>query len=126
GQRAEVEGLELGQNGRGPDEAVAGSWRGVGLQPAADGEDRPLQLGRDALGDVWRGVGQVVQPFGARFEVAAPPVVEPALGAAQCLTDVRDRSAAEAQRDGTLACRELVVHGYLRGAAAGGCPRRLL
>src|SRR6266852_3535337 len=72
------------------------------------------------------GVGQVVQPLGARLEVAAPPLVEPNLGAAQSLTDVRDRSAAEAKGDGTLACREVVVHGYLRGAAAGGFPRRSL
>jgi len=39
------------------------------------------------------------------------------------LTNGLDRSAAEAERDGTLACREFVAHGDLRGAAAGGCPR---
>ena len=74
--------------------------------------------------DVRGGVGQVVQTVGARLEVAAPPLVEPAFGAAQSLADVRDGSTAEAKGDGTLACREFVVHGYLRGAAAGGCPRR--
>ena len=126
GQRVDTEGLEFGQDGRGPDEAVAGGRRGVGLEPATDGEDGSLQLGRDALGDVMGGVGQVVQALGARFEVAAPPLVEPEWGAAQGLADVLDRSAAEAERDGPLACRESVVHGYLRGAAAGGCPRRLL
>ena len=126
GKRADVEGLQFGQDGRGSDQAVAGSRRGVGLQPAADGEDGSLQLGRDALGDVVGGLGQVVQALGARLEVAAPPLVEPDLGAAQGLTDGLDRSAAEAERDGTLACREFVVHGYLRGAAAGGCPRRSL
>jgi hypothetical protein len=36
------------------------------------------------------------------------------------------RSAAEAESDGTLACRKFVVHRCLRGAAAGGCPRRSL
>jgi hypothetical protein len=126
GKRADVEGLEFGQDGRGPDEAVASSWRGVGLQPAADGEDRPLQLGRDALGDVVGGVGQVVQALGAQLEVAAPPLVEPELGAAEGLANGLDRSAAEAERDGTLACRKFVAHGDLRGAAAGGCPRRSL
>ena len=126
GKRADVEGLEFGQDGRGPDEAVASSWRGVGLQPAADGEDSPLQLGRDALGDVVGGVGQVVQALGARLEVAAPPLVEPELGAAEGLADGLNRSAAEAELDGTLTCREFVAHGNLRGAAAGGCPRRSL
>ena len=126
GQRTDVEGLEFGQDGRGPDEAVAGRRRGVGLEPTTDGEDRSLQFRRDALGNVLGGVGQVIQSVGARLKIAAPPLVEPALGAAQCLTDRLDRSAAEAKRNGTLACRQFVVHGYLRGAAAGGCPRRVL
>src|SRR5512135_557629 len=126
GKRADVEGLEFGQDGRGSAEAVAGRRRGVGLQPAADREDSSLQFGRDALGDVVGGVGQVVQALGARLEVAAPPFVEPEPGAAQGLTDGLDRSAAETEREGTLTCREFVAHGYLRGAAAGGCPRRSL
>ena len=105
GQRADAEGLEFGQDGRGPDEAIAGRRRSVGLQPAADGEDSPLQFRRDALGDVVGGVGQVVQPLGARLEVATPPLVEPERGAAQGLADGLDRSAAEAESDGTLACR---------------------
>src|SRR5512135_1835917 len=126
GKRADVESLEFGQDGRGSDETVASRRRGVGLQATADGKNRSLQLGRDALGDVMGGVGQVIQALDARFEVAVPPLVEPDLGAVQGLTDGRDRSAAEAKRDGTLACREFVVHGYLRGAAAGGCPRRSL
>jgi hypothetical protein len=36
GQRADAEGLEFGQDGRGPDEAIAGRRRGVGLKSAAD------------------------------------------------------------------------------------------
>jgi len=44
--------LQLGADGCGPDQAVAGGRRGMGLGPAADGEDGPLQLGRDALGDM--------------------------------------------------------------------------
>jgi hypothetical protein len=42
------------------------------------------------LGDVVGGVGQVVEALGARLEVAAPPLVEPELGAAQGLTDELD------------------------------------
>src|SRR5262249_7527251 len=85
GKRVDVKSLEFSQNGRGPDQAVARRWRGMGLQPAADGEDRSLQLGRDALSDVVGGVCQVVQALGARLEVAAPPLAEPELGAAQGL-----------------------------------------
>jgi hypothetical protein len=33
-------------------------------------------------------------------------------------------AAGEAESNGTLACREFVVHGNLRSAAASGCPRR--
>jgi hypothetical protein len=36
---------------------------------------------------------------------------------------VLDGSAGEAETDGALTRREFVVHGVLRGAAAGGCPR---
>src|SRR5262249_30248731 len=83
----------------------------VRLQPAADGEDGPLQLGWDALGDVVGGVRQVIEALDAGLEVAAPPLVEPELGSAEGLADVLDRAALDAEGDGTLACRELVVHG---------------
>jgi hypothetical protein len=111
----DVQGLQLGQDGGGPGEAVASGRRGVGLEPAGDGEDGPLHLGRDALGDVMGGVRQVVEALDARLEVAAPSLVEPERGAAEGLADVPDRAALEAESDGTFACRELVVHGYLRG-----------
>ena len=88
GQRADAEGLEFGEDGRGPDQAVAGGRRGVGLEPAADGEDGPLQFGRDALGDVVVGPGQVVEAVGPGLQVAAPPLVEPGLrcgpGSSRC------------------------------------------
>jgi len=126
GQRTDVEGLAFGQDGRGPNEAVAGRRRGVGLEPATDAEDGSRQLGREALGDLVGGVAQVVQALGTRLPVAAPPLAEPEIGAAQGLADVPDRSAAEAKCDGTLACRAFVVPKYLRSAAAGGCPRRSL
>src|SRR5512144_513637 len=125
GQRADVEALQLGQDGGGPDQAVAGSRRGVGLEPSADGEDGPLQFGRDLLGDV-AGPGQVEQAIDAGLEVASPPLVEPGLGAAQGRADLLDGAAGEAEGDGALTRDELVVHGCLRGAAAGGCPRRSL
>jgi hypothetical protein len=66
---------------------------------------------------------QVVQALGAVLQVATPPLVEPSLGAAQGRTDVLDGPAGEAETDGALTRCELVVHGVLRGAAAGGCPR---
>ena len=79
GERADVQGLQLGEDGLGPDQAVARGRRGMGLEPPADGEDGPLQLGRDAPGTVV-GPGQVVEPLDAGLEVAAPPLVEPDQG----------------------------------------------
>ena len=96
----------------------------MGLQPAAAGEEGPLQLRRDTLGDVVVGPGPVVQALGAGLQVAAPPLVEPGLGAAQRRAEVLDGPAGEAQTEGALARREFVVPAVLRGAAAGGCPRR--
>src|SRR5262249_59622907 len=87
--------------------------------------DGPLQLGRAARGD--RACpGQVVQAIGAELEGAAPPLVEPGLGAAHRPADVRDGAAGAAESHGTWSRREFVVHGCLRGAAAGGGPRRAL
>src|SRR5512135_1313184 len=126
GQRADVQGLEFGEDGVGPDQAVAGSWRGMRLKPPTDGEDGALQFGRDALGDLVVGPGEVVEALGTGLEIAAPPLVGPELGAAQSRADRLDRATAESESDGALACGEFVPHGYLRGAAAGGCPRRSL
>jgi hypothetical protein len=125
GQRSDIQALQLGQDGGGPDQAGAGGRRGVGLEPAADGEDVPLQFGRDLLGGV-AGAGQVEQTIDAGLEVAPPPLVEPRLGAAQGRADLLDGAAGEAESKGALARGEFVVHGCLRGAAAGGCPRRPL
>ena len=60
----------------GPHQAVTRGRRGMGLESAADGEDGPLQLSRDALSTVI-GPGQVVEPLDTGLEVAAPPLVEP-------------------------------------------------
>ena len=79
--------------------------------------------GEMLLGDLVVGPRQVVEALGAGLQVAAPPLVEPGLGAAQGRADVLDGPAGEAETDGALARREFVVHGVLRGAAAGGCPR---
>ena len=95
----------------------------MSLEPAADGEDGPLQLGRDVLGDVVVGACPVVEAFGPRFQIAASPAMEPGLAAAQRRANVLDRLTSEAQTNGTLACRKFVVHSVLRGAAADGCPR---
>jgi hypothetical protein len=75
------------------------------------------------LGDVMAGPCQVVEALGARLEVAAPPLVEPGLGAARRRADLLDGSPGEAETDGALAQREFVVPGVLRGAAAGAFPR---
>ena len=82
GERADIQRLQLSADGMGPDQAVTGGRRGMGLEAAADGEDSPLQLGRDALGAVI-GTGQVVETFGAGLEIAAPPLVEPDPGATE-------------------------------------------
>src|SRR5207248_475463 len=120
---ADAQGLQLGAEGRSPNQTVASGRRGVGLEPAADGADGPLQLGRDALGDVMVGPCPIVEGLGARLDVAAPPLVEPSLGAAQRRADGLDGPAGEAETDGALTRRKFVVHAVLRGAAAGAFPR---
>jgi hypothetical protein len=67
---------------------------------------------------------QVEGILGSGLQVAAPPLVEPDLGAADGGADGLDGPASEAQGDSAMARVEFVVHGYLRVAAAGGCPRR--
>src|SRR5262245_15246502 len=94
----------------------------MGLEAPADGEDGPLQLGGDALGAVV-GPGPVEEALGAGLEVAAPPLVEPGLGATDGGADGLDIAAGEAQGNGSMTSSEFVVHGYLRVAAASGCPR---
>src|SRR5260370_27103641 len=95
------------------------------LGPLWTGDDRVLQLGRDALDDVAFSV-QFVQASGAELEIATPPLVKPGLGATQRPADELHGATGEAERNGTLSCHEFVVHGNLRGAAASGCPRRSL
>src|SRR5436305_9054463 len=68
------------------------------------------------------GPREVVETLGAGLQVAAPPLVEPDLGAADGGADGVDGSAGEAQGDGSMTSGEFVVHGYLREAAAGGLP----
>lgn len=74
GQRADVESLEFGQDSGGADQAGAGGWRRMGLEPTAYGEDGPFQLGCDMLGDVVVSAGQVVEARGSCLQVAAPPL----------------------------------------------------
>src|SRR5262249_60464826 len=99
---------------------------GVGLQPGADGKDGLLLPGRDTLGEGVVGPDAVVDTFDAVREVAAPPLVEPERRTIEGDPDGLDRATSEAKSDGALARRKFVLHGYLRGAAAGGCPRRVL
>src|SRR5512143_2616431 len=68
-----------------------------------------------SLGGVRREVSK--EALGTRLEAAAPPLVEPELGAAQSRADRLDRAAAESESDGALVGGEFVAHGYLRGAA---------
>ncbi len=96
GKWANPQGLEFREDGCRPDQAVAGGWRDVRLEPAADREDGPLQFGRDPLGDVVIGPCEVVEALGTSQQVAAPPLVEPDLGAADGGADGLDRSAGEA------------------------------
>src|SRR5262249_42084019 len=124
GKRSDAEALQLGEDGASPGEAVAPGQRGVGLKPAADREDGPVQFGRDAQGDVGVGPRPVVETLGACFQVAVPPLAEPDLGAVDGGTADLDRSAGEAQGNSSMTSHEFVVPGYLREAAAGGCPRR--
>src|SRR5262249_30601588 len=115
-------GLQLGADGGGPPQAVAGGRRGVRLRPSAEGDDGPLPLEREALGDLMVGQRHVVQAREARLQVAATPLAEPELGAAVGGADGLDGSAGETQGNGSMTCREFVVHGDLHEAAAGGWP----
>jgi hypothetical protein len=123
-QRVEVEGLEFGQDGRGPDQAVARRQRRVRLEAPADGQDGPLHLRREALGDGVVGPGPVVKPRRACLQVAAPPLVEPDLGAADRGANHLDGTTRQAQGNSALTSSQFVVPGDLRVAAAGGCRRR--
>src|SRR5262249_15794959 len=122
GQRADAQGLQLGEDGGCPGQAVAGGGRGVGLEAAADGGGGALRVGGDRRGGMGGRRGGVGRRGGG-LRGAAPPLVEPGLGPAQGRADVLGGPAGEAETDGALARRKFVVHGVLRGAAAGGCPR---
>src|SRR5262249_58257328 len=114
GERSDTEALQLGEDGWGADGAVARGRGGMGLEPAANGEDGPFQLGGDALGDMVVGPRQAVEALGAGLQVAAPPLAEPDFGAADGGAEGLDGPAGEAQGNGSMASREFVVHGYLR------------
>jgi len=122
-ERVDARGLQLGADGRGADQAVARRRRGMGLEPAADGEDGPLQLGPDAPGRVAARPRRVVEALGAGLPIAVPSLVEPRLAATRDRADLLDGSAGETETDGAPARREFVAHDVLRGATAGGYPR---
>ena len=124
GDRPDTEPLQLGADGAGPDQAVARRRRGVGPEPAAEREDGPLRFGREPQGDVVVGPGQVVEAVGPGLQLAAQPLTEPDLGAADGGADGLDGPAGEAQGNGAMTSSQFMAHGYLRVAAAGGRPRR--
>jgi hypothetical protein len=126
GERPDAQSLQFGADGRGPDHAGARGRRGLGLEPAADGEEGALPLGREALGEMVVGPRQVVETLGSDLQRAAPPLVEPSLAAAESRADGRDGAAGETETDGGWTRREVVVQGVLRGTAAGGDPRGTL
>jgi hypothetical protein len=63
-ERTDAQGLQLGTDGRGPDQTIAGSRRGMGRKPA-DGEDGPLQFGWDPLRLLVAGLRPVVEALGS-------------------------------------------------------------
>ena len=95
-ERPNAQGLQFVADGSRAGQAAAVGRRGTGLGPAAEGEDGPFEHGRDASGEVVVGSRQVVEALGAGLQVAAPPLVEPDLGAADGGTDGLDGSAGEA------------------------------
>jgi hypothetical protein len=123
GKRSDAEARQFRENRWGPDQAVTCGRRGMGLGTMAEGEDSSLQFGWETLGAEVAGPRQVVEPLGPGFQVAMPPLAEPDFGAAERGTDGLDGPAGETQGNGALTRREFVVLGYLRVAAAGGCPR---
>src|SRR5262249_20749305 len=109
-ERPDAQGLQFGADGSGPGQAVAGGRRGPGLEPAADGEDGPLQLGWDASGDVAVGSRQVVEALGAHLQIAAPPLVAPGRGGAEGGADGPEGAGGAAQGEGALAGGRVLGH----------------
>jgi hypothetical protein len=77
GERTDAKSLQFGTDGRGPDQTIAGSRRGMDLEPAADGEDGPLQFGRDPLRVLVAGLRPAVEAlsFSARKGTTSRRVV---------------------------------------------------
>ena len=65
----DAQDFQLVMDGCGPDQSVAGGRRGMDLEPAADGEDDPLQFG----------VGSIKGPGGEPASGRRAPRVRPAL-----------------------------------------------
>lgn len=96
------------------------------FEPPPDRQGGPFEFGGDAPGDLMRGMRQVEQPIGAELQVAAPPLAEPAVGAAQRTTDLRHGLTRQASLDRVMTIRVLVSHGWLPSLAAGGCQGKQL
>jgi hypothetical protein len=64
-ERTDAQGPQLGTDARGPDQTVAGGRRGMGLEPAADGDDGPLQFAWDPLRVLVAGSRPVVEALGS-------------------------------------------------------------
>jgi hypothetical protein len=119
--RSDVQGLKFGQNGTGPDQVVAGSGPSLGFEMATNRQNGAFQFGRDACGDLVLAPCQVLESFGAELEETTPPFVQPGFGTAKGLANVSGKAAAKAEGDRSLRSPEIVVHGNLQRAAAGGC-----
>ena len=65
GDRTNARGLQLGTDGRGPDQTIAGGRRGTGLEPVADGVDGPLQFPWDPLRVLVPGPRPVAEALGS-------------------------------------------------------------
>ena len=73
--------IQLGTDGRGPDQTVAGGRRGMDLEPAAGGEDGPLQYGWDPLRGLVAGPRPVVEDLSLSARKGTTPT---ASGAHRC------------------------------------------
>src|SRR5262249_61923917 len=87
---------------------VAGGRVGVGVESAAARGEGPVDLGREPQGDVVVGPGQVVEAVGPGLQIAAPPLPEPDLGAADGGADGLDGPAGEAQGNGAMTSSQFV------------------
>lgn len=115
GHWADMQGVQLGQDGLRADETVARSRMGLRFEALPDGQNRSLQVGRQAMRMMVE-TGQFEQSVGPLGPIAPPPALKPIARTAQHLTNGADGLARQAKLNRSLAVVEFVFHCCLRKA----------